>query len=104
MAIILKVTPEVLTQMSGEIEKELNDIESQFQSLETEINRTRAYWEGEASDMHKSKYDDMKDEIAESLKRLKDHPTNLLKMAGIYTQTEQEATQAAQSLLGDVIV
>ena len=46
----------------------------------------------------------MKDDIAEVIKRLKDHPVNLLKMAGIYTETEAVLTEVSQSLVADVIV
>ena len=104
MGIVLKVTPETLNQMSGEIEKEINGIEKQFQEIDADIRKTASFWEGEASDLHRSQYDAMKDDIAEVIKRLKDHPVNLLKMAGIYTETEAVLMEVSQSLVADVIV
>ena len=104
MAIILKVTPEVLTRMAGDIEKQIQDISNQFNMIESDISQTRSYWEGEASDTHKSQYDSLKDDINEAVKRLRSNPVNLLQMAGLYTETETQMEAAAQSLSSDVIV
>lgn len=104
MGIQLKVTPEVLRNMADDIEKELGDIENQFREIDSEISRTRSYWEGDASDQHKKQYDSLKSEIDESVKNLKNHPVNLLKMAGLYEETEDSAKQKAQELSADVIV
>lgn len=104
MAIVLKVTPEELNKAAGEIETQIKDIENQFAGVDTEISRTRSYWEGEASDSHKAQYDALKDEINEAVNRLKNHPVNLLRMAGIYQETETNVTEAAESLPQDVIV
>lgn len=104
MGIILKVTPEVLIQMAGEIEKQIDDIEKQFQVIEAEVERTRAFWEGDASDAHKKQYDSLKDEISSSVTRLRVNPSNLLKMAGLYKETESGATQQALTLSADVII
>ncbi len=105
MGIVLKVTPEVLKRMAGEIEKEIGDISSQFSLIDADISRTRSYWEGEASDAHKSQYDGLKDEIHEAVSRLKSNPVNLLQMAGLYSETESDLQAVVQQTLSeDVIV
>ncbi len=104
MAIILKVTPESLSKMADEIESQLSDIQNQFTEVESEIHKTRAFWEGDASDGHQTQYESLKDEIGESISRLKNHPVNLLRMAGLYTETELAAKETSQILSADVIV
>lgn len=104
MGIVLKVTPEVLTRTANDIEKKIDDIQRQFRSIEEEINHTRSFWEGEASDAHKAQYEAIKNEISESVNRLKKNPTNLLQMAGLYTETETNLTAVSQALSDDVIV
>lgn len=104
MAIVLKVTPEVLERMAGDIEKEIGDISSQFTQIESEISRTRSYWEGEASDAHKSQYDSMKDEIQEALNRLRSNPRNLLQMAGLYTETESDLQELSRQTLPENVI
>lgn len=104
MAIVLKVTPEVLTQMAQDIESKIGNIKNQFTAIDQDITRTLAYWEGNACEVHKKQYDAMKVDIETSMKRLSEQPEDLLQMAGIYTKTESEVESAAQSLSADVIV
>lgn len=105
MGIKLRVTPEVLERMAGEIEKEIRDISSQFSMIDTDISRTRSFWEGDASDLHKSQYDGLKEDIQEAVNRLKNHPVNLLQMAGLYSETETNIQRdVRQTLTEDVIV
>lgn len=104
MGIILKVAPEELVRMAGDIEKQIADVEKQFMAIETEISRTKGYWEGDASDAHKAQYDALKDDLNQAVKRMKEHPVNLLRMAELYTETEDSAEETAQSLPEDVIV
>ena len=104
MGIVLKVTPDILIRTSEDIEKQISDIQNQFHSIETEINRTRLFWEGDACDTHKNSYDSLKDEINEAVQRLKNHPRNLLQMAGLYSETEARLEEVALSLDENVIV
>lgn len=104
MGIVLKVTPDVLTQMASDIEKQISDIQTQFDEIDTEINKTRGYWEGEASDEHLSRYEKMKDSWETAVKRLSEHPDKLLRMAGIYREKEAAALEKAQALQADVII
>lgn len=104
MGIVLKVTPEILTRMAQDIEKEIDNIKKQFDGIDSDISRTLTYWEGDACDSHKKQYDAIKDDIATSINRLREQPKDLLEMAGIYTQTEAEQEAVAQTLSADVIV
>lgn len=104
MGIILKVTPEVLKQMAGDIDTQIDDIKKQFDMIDEEIKRTKAFWEGDACDTHQKQYQSLTDEISESVTRLKANPSNLLKMAGLYTETEETTKAIAMKLPEDVIV
>lgn len=104
MGIVLKVTPETLVSMSSDIEKKISDLQKLFQEIHTDISRTRSFWEGEAGDQHRTQYEDMKGDIDETIKRLKDRPVSLLQMANLYKETEVKVTGAAQMLQADVIV
>lgn len=104
MGITLKVTPEVLTRMAEDIGKEIDDIQKQFDSIDSEVARTLVYWEGAASDSHKKQYDALKDDINTAIRRLREQPEDLLQMAGLYSKTESELEAVAQTLSADVIV
>lgn len=104
MSIVLKVSPEELIAVAGEIDGYLKTIENQFQGIENDIKQSKSYWEGSASDLHVQKFEGMKDKIKESIDNLKHHPKNIQQEAGIYKQVEASVTQAAQALPVDVIV
>ena len=95
MGIVLKVTPEELIRMATDVETQLKTIKNQFDQMNSDISRTRSFWDGEASDTHKSQ---------KARSRLEKRPTELLKMADLYKSTESAATEAAMTLSEDVIV
>lgn len=102
--ITLKVTPNVLKTQSEVVSSEVNSLEQTWRELESVIKKTKGYWEGEASSQHMEYYNAVKDDVETIIRRLKEHPVDLLKMAGIYEESELSAKQIASSLPADVIV
>ena len=103
MSIVLKVKPEVLKSKSNEISQNINKIERQLDNIGKVIIGTKKYWEGDASNMHQKHYKTFQDDIPMVIKRLKEHPTDLLKMANIYDETEKTNQSLATKLPSDVI-
>lgn len=100
----LKVAPDVMKSKAQEITGQIDNISKSWQELCNLISKSKGYWEGEASDYHRKTFDDNKTDAEELLKRLKEHPKELLTMAGIYEQAETEAQELASSLPEDIIV
>lgn len=100
----LKVTPDVLKTQAQTIRSEINSVEKQWKNIETLIIRSKGYWEGEASQQHIKFYNEVKDSVNQVIKRLKEHPDDLLKMAGIYDTAEKEAAGLTTSLPDEVII
>lgn len=104
MGIILKVTPEKLKSTATDVEQQLKQVSDQLKQIGQDIRRTRGFWEGDASNTHMKQYDALEPEIQEILTKLQKRPTELLKMAELYEETETQAKEAALSLSDDVIV
>lgn len=102
-SMVLKVSPDELKKKSGEISKEIGSIEADFEKIDQLVTGTKRYWEGDASNQHIKSYTKMKDDIKNIIKRLKEHPVDLEKMAGVYEQTEAAASQAASALPTDIL-
>lgn len=102
-SIMLKVKPDVLRSKSAEITQSINLIEKDFQEIDKLITGTKKYWQGDASDMHIQQYQIMKEDFVTIVKRLREHPTDLEKMAGVYQEVEEAIEQMATSLPTDVI-
>lgn len=100
----LKVTPEVLEQKADEFWSTINKIDRHFQQIGELSERTRGYWRGEAGDVDRGGYDAFKEDIADILHRLDEHPSDLLRMAGIYKQAERENRIISEQLKTDTIV
>lgn len=101
--IILRVTPEELQKKAGEITSLVDKIDRRFQSIENISTKTRGYWRGDAGEKDREGYASYKDDIAFVLKRLREHPDDLQKMAGIYKEGETYVEQVANSLRVDQI-
>ena len=98
MDFVLKVTPEELITAAQDISKQISNVEQAFRNTGNTISNSLSYWEGDASRLHQKKYKDLEPEIAALLEKLKKRPVALLKMAGLYKETETLNTQEAQKL------
>lgn len=100
----IKVSPETLMEKAEEVREQAVRLQDDFRQLEEIISRTEGYWQGEAGDLHRSMYKGRKDQISSTLKRLQDFPTDLEKMAGVYSRAETENTELTGVLEGNAIV
>lgn len=101
----LRVTPAELKKKSGEFSDIIDKIERSFNQIEDIATRkTSGYWIGEAGDKDRSGYASYKDDIRFILKRLREHPDDLLKMAGLYTEAESDVLNKNTALKTDLIV
>lgn len=102
--IVLRVTPEVLEQKAEEFSTILDGIRSSFDQILNISSRTKGYWQGEAGDQDRKGYASYEEEVQAVLKRLEEHPADLLSMAGIYRTAEKEAVSTNAALQTDQIV
>lgn len=99
----LKVTPEELKNKAKEITDQIGRVKSNWDRMESVIKNTKNYWEGEASDLHQNYYKEAEPDVQTILKRLREHPTDLLNMANLYDEAEQKANEIANALPTDII-
>lgn len=101
--VILRVDPEVLKRKSTDITNKIREIESAFGGIDSLINATRGYWTGDSSEKYQRYFKDIKPDMEKVIKRLKEHPKDLLDMAGLYVKGEDAASKVAAALPADVI-
>lgn len=101
--IILQVDPELLKRKSANITNKIGEIERAFGAIESRINATRGYWTGDSSEKYQKYFKDIKPDMEKVIKRLKEHPKDLLDMAGLYVKGESAASEIATALPADVI-
>ena len=60
------------------------------------------YWEGEAENLHLSSFRRISESHEEIIRRLSEHPRDLMTMAGIYAEGEEKSSEDANSLQNNV--
>lgn len=99
----LKVDPATLKTKAQEVQGQIDTFEKKWNQMAGVIEKTKGYWVGEASNLHQKQYEEYKADVERIIKMLKEHPVDLMKMAGVYEEHEAKAVALAQSLSGDVI-
>lgn len=102
-AVEILVTPEVLNQKAVEVEKNVSNMRTRFETMKTLVEKSKGYWIGEAGDMHRQNYAEQQENIEQILKRLSEHPADLRSIAQTYSDTELRIEDVIQSLPGDVL-
>lgn len=98
----LKVTPEEVKKVAGDITSEIQSLADSFKNIDTEVNGTKKYWQGDASDKHIKDYSEVKAKADELMNKLKEAPVALAKIAGFYVEAEQANQQVASALPDDI--
>ena len=99
----LKVTPEELKAVSSQVEPLIAKMENDFRTISDLMNNTAGYWLGDAGDLYRKTYKQKEDHIYEMIARLREHPRDLLTMAGVYEQSERTNVAKAEPLPSEVI-
>ncbi|MDO5415633.1 MAG: WXG100 family type VII secretion target [Lachnospiraceae bacterium] len=99
----IRVLPEVLNAKAQEVTAAITQMEHLFENVQTTVSRSKYYWIGEAGELHRKMFEEQKDDVAEILVRLKEHPVDLQKIAKTYTSTEQQLAEAASQMSSNLI-
>lgn len=100
----IKAAPEVLEAGAAEVRHTVSGIRQRFSNIETTVNRSSGYWQGDAAEAHRAVYREMKGTVDEIFVRLEEHAKDLQEMARVYLGTEERAAETAQGLPSDAIL
>ena len=102
-AVQIKVDPQLMRSQAEEVRRLGTDMQNRFKELETIMGRTKNYWIGDAGDLHRKIYDERKNDIEMMLKRLREHPDDLMQISANYDEAERVNVSNIAPLPGDVI-
>ena len=102
MSINLRVDTNVMKDQSNLVRNDVKNIERHWKSIIQLVERTKSYWEGEASDTHIKIFRDIEPDVETVLKRLNENPVKLQMEAGVYEAAEQEVASVGNSLPDDI--
>ena len=104
MEVRIRVSTDTLRDKAGLLTDEVSGIEGQWNDLVDIVRNSLSYWEGNASEKHQAYLEANREDVDTIIRRLKEHPGDLLAMAGIYEETEAGITEYNVALASDVIV
>ncbi len=98
------VTPDILRNKSVDLSRSIRRMGEHFGELQRLVEGTGAYWMGEAGDMHRQRYRDLKENVEGILGRLEEYPRDLLTIARNYMDVELSIEEDVETLPEDVIL
>lgn len=102
--ITLKVSPRELKAKAEEIQNQIKGFQSSWEQASYVIQNTKGYWIGDAGNAHQKQFEQYKEDVERIIRRLQEHPEDLLKMADLYEQAEEQAVIKSEKLSGDIII
>ncbi len=93
-----------LIRTADRVKSLVNVMRASYDEMNAIISETSYYWKGTAGDAKRKIYNEKKETAEEMLRYLSAYPADLLKMAGVYEESEKSNTQFAQSLSSDIIM
>lgn len=99
----LKVSPEELKRKAEECRKCGSSMESSWNQICRLVETSKSFWEGRAGDRFRHVFKCSRKGAQQMIRRLRGHPDQLLRMAGVYTKAEAEAAAEVSRLPEDVI-
>lgn len=100
--IILKEAPDCMREQAHSVAEQVSAMTDAFEELAAVTSRTSHYWIGEAGDHYRTLYEESKEEVRTILKRLMEHPGQLMRSAQIYEEETQDDI-LPNPLPGDII-
>lgn len=100
----LTVSTDVLKSVAEEISGSIECIKQEWSEIRNIVENSEYYWEGDSSTEHRKRLSEINDDVETTIKRLAEHPGDLLQMAGIYDTTEKSISGMNSNLPADVIV
>ena len=101
--ITLKVAPAELKSKAQQIQGQIGRFEAAWNNVAQIVGSSRGYWQGDAGNVHQKQIRLYQEDVEKIIRRLKEHPVDLLKMAEIYEESENKVQEKIRELSGNVI-
>ena len=99
----LLVTPEKLTETSGQFSTCMNQVQTLTSNMMELIRGMSSFWEGEAASSYVNKFNELSDDIAKIHTMINEHVNDLNEMARIYQDAERKNQEISSALSGNVL-
>lgn len=99
----IKVDTGSMLTTAENIKSEIATIRKDWDQIQRIVADMKGYWEGDANNKNDEILNKEKEDVEEVIKRLSEHPDDLLKMANLYSGTETSNEEEVTFLPTDII-
>lgn len=99
----LKVNVPALTAKAKQVEDSITNIHTAYINIRSIVNKSPKYWQGDASDMHMSMFEDIEERYTNAHKDLCDAPNDMNTIAGNYETVENTIAEELFTLPSDLL-
>lgn len=94
----LLVTPEELTNKSGEFRTQAIQVKALHDDMLSQVDSLTSVWEGTAADAYRTKFAALRTAMDTINRMITEHSTDLDQMAQVYSAAENQAASTVDSL------
>ena len=99
----IRVTPAVLHNQAVEVSNQINALYNELQAMNTVVNSTKQYWQGDAAETERAQYEKLSETVNNMITYIKSYSDQLVRMGTGYDSVEAENVNLASALEGDII-
>jgi uncharacterized protein YukE len=103
-SVTFKVNTEDLNAKAAEVTAIITKVEREFEEVGNIVSKTKGYWIGDAGEDTRKQYLKEKELFENAIRRLKENPRDLQKIAAKYAGVEMQVEELINELPNDVIV
>lgn len=100
----LRVDSQQLYNKASYMEQLITELKNHINTIDQIVQLTERNWKGEAGDYNRQEYYSKKASIEEIVIKLEEHPRDLIEISGVYTDSNNQTVEIAESLPSEVIV
>ena len=90
---VLRYDTARLQSAAATLREKIQKAETSYENVMTIVKNTERYWIGEAGNEHRNVFLEERDDIDQILLRLKEHPTDLVAIAGVAEQAAEKTKE-----------
>lgn len=101
--VTLSVAPQEMYATATTIEGRIRQSRSRFDAMIDKIHATADYWQGDAADAERKRFDNQKEDFRKLIVNLNNYVSELRAITAIYETGESQTTEASNSLQAGIL-
>ena len=103
-SVTVKADLQAFLRAADQVSSLTGRLESIFDEMQSLMDNTKAFWNGEAAEKHRKGFSDQKDEMEQIVRTIDKYPDDLRRISGNYESTINRNIETANVLNTDFVM